>query len=153
VRRRGSGWKKTGGKLRPNGRNAWRVRQRSKFVWLNMSRNNNRRRRDGWPDETYEPGTEQELERWRQCGPLGRAHNICVHSRGSPQRIQEFKGLSGGRLIRRDNDTRWNSWFTMLESMLAPSVRSAISQYVPQFTLTRSMRIVFSRPTGKTSRI
>jgi hypothetical protein len=80
-------------------------------------------------DETYEPGTEEELDRWRRCGPLGRAHNICVHSRGSPQRIQEFKGLSGGRLIRRDNDTRWNSWFTMLESMLAPSVRSAISQY------------------------
>jgi hypothetical protein len=80
-------------------------------------------------DETYEPGTEQELERWRRCGPLGRAHNICVHSRGSPERIKAFKKLSGGRLIRRDNDTRWNSWFTMLESMLTPKIRSAIAQY------------------------
>jgi hypothetical protein len=80
-------------------------------------------------DETDKPGTEQELERWRRCGPLGRAHNICVHSCGSPQRIAEFKELSGGRLIRRDNDTRWNSWFTMLQSMLTPKIRSAIAQY------------------------
>jgi hypothetical protein len=80
-------------------------------------------------DETYQPGTEEELERWRKCGPLGRAHNICLHSRGSPQRIKEFKELSGGLLIRRDNDTRWNSWFMMLESMLKPKVRSAIAQY------------------------
>jgi hypothetical protein len=76
-------------------------------------------------DETHEPGTEQELEQWRRCGPLGRAHNICVHSCGSPQHIAEFKELSGGRLIRRDNDTRWNSWFTML----TPKIRSAIAQY------------------------
>jgi hypothetical protein len=80
-------------------------------------------------DETYAPGTEEELERWRRCGPLGRAHNICVHTRGSPQRIKEFKRLSGGRLIRRDNSTRWNSWYTMLESIVTPTIQSAIVQY------------------------
>jgi hypothetical protein len=35
-------------------------------------------------DETYQLGTEEDLARWRQCGPLGKVHNICLHSRGSP---------------------------------------------------------------------
>jgi hypothetical protein len=80
-------------------------------------------------DEEYKDGTDEELERWRRCGPLGRAHNICIHSRGSPVRMAEFKALSGGLLIRRDNDTRWNSWYMLLESMLRPKMRAAIAQY------------------------
>ena len=77
------------------------------------------------------PGSisQEQTKCWRQCGPVGRCHNICIHSRGSPQRIAEFKSLSGGRLIRRDNDTRWNSWFMTLVSMPAPKMRTAISHY------------------------
>jgi len=33
----------------------------------------------------------------------------------SPQRIQTFKLLSKGLMPRRDNGTRWNSWYEMLE--------------------------------------
>jgi hypothetical protein len=66
---------------------------------------------------------------WREYGPLGKCHNICIYSWQSPQRIKEFKGLSGGILIRRDHDSRWNSWYSLLQSLLKPNVKGAVAQY------------------------
>ena len=52
---------------------------------------------------------------WRELGPLGKLHNIIVWIMGSPQRIQSFKLRSGGLMPRRDNSTRWHSWYEMLQ--------------------------------------
>ena len=80
-------------------------------------------------DGTYVEGAEDQLSLWREYGPLGKCHNICIYSWQSPQRIKEFKGLSGGILIRRDNDSRWNSWYSLLQSLLKPNVKRAVAQY------------------------
>jgi hypothetical protein len=59
---------------------------------------------------------ENETERqntFRNMGPLGKLHNIVVHTRGSPGRTKQFKDLAG-RMIPLDNRTRWNSWYHML---------------------------------------
>jgi hypothetical protein len=59
---------------------------------------------------------ENETERrntFRRMGPLGKLHNIVVHTRGSPSRTRQFKDLAG-RMIPLDNRTRWNSWYHML---------------------------------------
>lgn len=49
-------------------------------------------------------------------GVLGKVHNIIVHIR-SPQRTFEFVKLAGRR-IPLDNETRWNSWFNMLQACI-----------------------------------
>ncbi len=54
------------------------------------------------------------LNQWRKLGPLGKLYNIIVWIMGSPQRIQSFKIRSQGLMPRRDNSTRWNSWYEML---------------------------------------
>jgi hypothetical protein len=64
--------------------------------------------------------------RFRLMGPLGQIHNIVVHIRSSPTRIQTFRDLAG-RLIPLDNRTRWNSWYLMLE--MAIQHRDAIDKY------------------------
>ncbi len=56
----------------------------------------------------------QELNTWRRLGPLGKLHNIIVYIMASPQRIQAFTQQSGRHILRRDNKTRWNSWYMML---------------------------------------
>ena len=43
----------------------------------------------------------------------------------SPQRIQSFKKYSGGLMPHRDNATRWNSWYEMLDWTLR-KIRPAI---------------------------
>lgn len=55
--------------------------------------------------------------RWREIGALGKIHNIAVWLRGSPARYQRFVAIAG-RILPRDNDTRWNSWLTMLEAAI-----------------------------------
>lgn len=60
-------------------------------------------------NKTYIEGTEELLVKVHKFGPLGKAHNWSVHTHASPQRQQEFKIPSGGRLLRRDNEIRWNS--------------------------------------------
>ena len=74
----------------------------------------------------------EEKEEWRKLGPLGKAHNIAVHSRKTPQRIQHFRTLSAGSLIKKDNSTRWNSWHGTLESILRPEIRQAIDIYIDE---------------------
>ena len=62
--------------------------------------------------------TTAELQRWRKMGPLGKLHNIVVYIKASPQQTQVFLTISGGRMVRQDNGTRWNSWYEMLDWML-----------------------------------
>jgi hypothetical protein len=59
-------------------------------------------------------------------GPLGQAHNIVVHIRGSAGRTEEFRTLAK-RLIPMDNRTRWNSWYEMLRVLL--DLRPAVERY------------------------
>lgn len=63
--------------------------------------------------------TTAELKRWRKMGPLGKLHNIVVYIKASPQRTRVFLSISGGRMVRQDNSTRWNSWYEMLDWTLS----------------------------------
>jgi hypothetical protein len=51
---------------------------------------------------------------WKDIGPLGKLHVIVAHMRSSELRYDEFHSAAG-RMIPMDNDTRWNSWYTMSE--------------------------------------
>jgi hypothetical protein len=70
--------------------------------------------------------TEEIRAQFRLMGPLGQAHNIVVHIRGSAGRIEEFRTLAN-RLIPMDNRTRWNSWYEMLRVLL--ELRPAVERY------------------------
>ena len=63
--------------------------------------------------------TTAELKRWRKMGPLGKLHNIVVYIKASPQRTRVFLSISGGKMVRQDNGTRWNSWYEMLDWTLS----------------------------------
>ena len=65
-------------------------------------------------------GTDEKTDRqaqWRQQCSIGKLHNIAVHIRGSPTRGQGFITLAG-RGPPLDDETRWNSWYTMLRAAL-----------------------------------
>jgi hypothetical protein len=49
--------------------------------------------------------TEAIKAQFRLIGPLGQAHNIVIHIRGSARRTEEFRTLTK-RLIPMDNRTR-----------------------------------------------
>jgi hypothetical protein len=68
---------------------------------------------DRWMKSTL-----QDIEDWRKKGALGKLHNFIVFIQRSVQRIQKFLSLSSGRHLARDNSTRWNSWYHMLEVAL-----------------------------------
>jgi len=59
--------------------------------------------------------SEASQEEWRKIGAMGKLHNIAVWLRRSPTRYQRFQ-KHARRILPRDNDTRWNSWLTMLEA-------------------------------------
>jgi hypothetical protein len=65
---------------------------------------------------------------WREIGTLGKVHNLIVHIRGSEARYNEFVAMAG-RAIPMDNDTRWNSWFLVIQVIKEPAVRAAIDEY------------------------
>jgi hypothetical protein len=67
------------------------------------------------------------MEEWRKKGPLGKLHNTAVYIAGSSQRLERFQMFSKGLVLLRDNDTRWNSWFKLLER--AFRLRDAITQF------------------------
>ena len=67
-----------------------------------------------YPETVNDSPSDAQLNQWRRLGPLGKLHNINVWITGSPQRIQLFKKQSMGLLPHRDNSTRWNSWYNML---------------------------------------
>ena len=68
-----------------------------------------------YPENMTESPSDAQLNQWRRLGPLGKLHNINIWIMGSPQRIQSFKKRTGGLMPRRDNSTRWNSWYAMLD--------------------------------------
>ena len=49
---------------------------------------------------------------WRQFGCYGKLHNIVLWVQGSTQRVERFAQFSNLRL-RRDNPTRWHSYYDM----------------------------------------
>ncbi|UNI14794.1 hypothetical protein JDV02_001390 [Purpureocillium takamizusanense] len=53
---------------------------------------------------------------WRRLGPLGKI-DISVHMRENNYRWNLFKKRTG-RSLGMDNDTRWNSWFLLLDVAL-----------------------------------
>jgi hypothetical protein len=71
--------------------------------------------------------TIKEIEQWRKKGPLGKLHNFIVFVQKSTQRMQKFLALSHNRHLARDNSTRWNSWYHMLEVALL--LKDAIIDY------------------------
>ena len=68
-----------------------------------------------YPEDTQKEVSDTQLDQWRKLGPLGKLHNIVTWIMRSPQRTQAFKAKSDGLIPRRDNGTRWNSWFYMLD--------------------------------------
>jgi hypothetical protein len=73
--------------------------------------------------------TLEEVEHWRSKGPLGKLHNFVVYIQRSTQRIQQFKKLSHGRALVRDNSTRWNSWYSMIKVATSVAVKEGINRY------------------------
>lgn len=65
-------------------------------------------------EEAEDAPSNVQLTQWRKLSPLGKLHNIIIWIMGSSKRIQAFKNRSGGLMPHRDNGTRWNSWFDML---------------------------------------
>lgn len=75
--------------------------------------------------------TELEMQQWRQKGPLGKLHNIVVYIQRSTQRLANFRELSGGRNLVRDNSTRWNSSYSMIN--IATKLKTAINLFCHQY--------------------
>lgn len=65
-------------------------------------------------------------------GPLGKLHNHVVHIRRSANRTTWFVERAG-KLIPLDNRTRWNSWFSMLNTALEDQVKAALQLYVEHY--------------------
>ncbi|OAQ58045.2 ribonuclease H-like protein [Pochonia chlamydosporia 170] len=78
-------------------------------------------------DSSLHNVTLKQIEAWRRKGPLGKLHNFAVYIQRSVQRSQKFMAISHNRRLARDNDTRWNSWYTMLRAAL--NLREAIDGY------------------------
>ncbi|KAJ0135113.1 37S ribosomal protein S9 [Fusarium oxysporum f. sp. albedinis] len=53
-------------------------------------------------------------EEWREFSVLGKLHNLCIYTRSSTSIYNDFKAEIG-RALPRDNDTRWNSWFRLID--------------------------------------
>lgn len=69
----------------------------------------------------------------RKFGPYGKAHNNITKIRASAGRIQNFRKLSGGALLPKDNRTRWNSAYTSLTALLKPSNRTALIKFYQKY--------------------
>ena len=69
-------------------------------------------------------------------GALGKVHNFAVWVRGSNARYNEFLQLTN-KMLTLDNDTRWNSWFTMLERAieLRPHINKTIEKHYAEIKL------------------
>ena len=72
----------------------------------------------------------QQGSSWRKIGAMGKLHNIVVYMRASEILYNEFQDLAG-RTIPLDNDTRWNSWFTMLDVsiQLRPHINTFVERH------------------------
>ncbi|KAG6989519.1 ATP-dependent DNA helicase pif1 [Fusarium oxysporum f. sp. conglutinans] len=56
----------------------------------------------------------QATEEWREFSVLGKLHDLCIYTRSSTSIYNDFKAEIG-RALPRDNDTRWNSWFRLID--------------------------------------
>lgn len=54
---------------------------------------------------------------WSQLGPLGKLHNIAVHIRANDYSCNLFRRRAG-KVLELNNNTRWNSWFLLLDTAL-----------------------------------
>jgi len=54
-------------------------------------------------------------------------HNLMVYIQGSIQREQKFWELSSDLRLSQNNDTRWNSWFTMIKTVI--NLREALDEF------------------------
>jgi len=63
-----------------------------------------------------------------KMGVIGKIYNLIIYIRASPNRINEFKELSG-KLIPLGNCIRWNSWFHMLYITLKTEVLNVLRNY------------------------
>lgn len=79
--------------------------------------------------DSYHGPSNKEVEQWRRRGAIGKLHNIVVYITWTPQRLQTFTGLTDGLRLRRNNNTCWNSWYGMVEWVLRPKVRQAITVF------------------------
>ncbi|KJZ69426.1 hypothetical protein HIM_11176 [Hirsutella minnesotensis 3608] len=80
----------------------------------------------------YRGPSDEQVEQWRKRGAIGKLHNIVVYVTWTPQRLRAFATLADGLRLRRDNDTRWNSWYRMVEWALRPKIREAIMIFCAQ---------------------
>jgi hypothetical protein len=76
--------------------------------------------------------SKEEIEKWRKKGPLGKPH-IAVYIQRSPQRLAEFEKYSNGKRIPRDNSTRWNSWYHIINASMAETMRPAITHFCTKY--------------------
>ena len=76
--------------------------------------------------------TLSDMEKYRRLGPLGKLHNFVVYIGRTPQRKQQWKLISRGQWVSRDNGTRWNSWEKMLREAIP--LRKCIDRYFDQYS-------------------
>src|ERR1700710_1294768 len=81
--------------------------------------------------DSESPITLSDMEKYRKLGPLGKLHNFVVHIGRTPQRKQQWKLISIGIWVSRDNGTRWNSSEKMLRE--AVPLRKCIDRYFDQY--------------------
>ena len=71
------------------------------------------------------------MDRWRKLGPLGKLHNFIIHIGRTAQRKKQWRAISRGRNIARDNGTRWNSWHKMISEAIA--LQKAVDRFFEQY--------------------
>jgi hypothetical protein len=72
------------------------------------------------------------MENWRRQGLLGKLYNIVVYIQYLLQQIAVFLKLSSGKRLVRDNKTRWNSWYAMIDCAIQERLRLAVDLYCHQ---------------------
>jgi hypothetical protein len=78
-------------------------------------------------EQTGSQGRLQTAAEWRKLGPLGKLHNLVIWIHSSTKLYQAWLRLAG-RIIPRDNDTRWNSWWLMIH--VAFEFRKELNNFV-----------------------
>ena len=73
-------------------------------------------------------GKEDIAQKFWLLGPLGKLHNILVHSCSTSALVKEFKELAK-RMVPLDNCTRWNSWYLCLDVALDPVCKATIDTF------------------------
>ena len=75
--------------------------------------------------------TPEELQKWRNIGPLGKLHNVFTFICKTPQHQQRFRQFSGGISLCQRNAIDWNSWYDMLYCALYKA-KVAVTSYIAE---------------------